>query len=222
MDNIKPSVALVDDHVMLRAGLANIIRSFEHDVLFEADNGKQCMDQLEAGLIPSIVLLDINMPQMDGYATALCIKQRFPQVKVLALSMYDSENSIIRMLRNGARGYILKDSDPAELHAALLDIQEKGYYYSEMINARLIRLVNDLDNPEGTLNQMISITLSEREIEFLRLTCTELSYKEIADKMGVSPRTVDGYRDILFEKLSLKTRVGLVLYAIRTGLVMVG
>jgi len=217
----KPSVALVDDHVLLRNGLANIIRNFQsHDVLFEADNGRQCVAKLEAGLIPSIVLLDINMPVMDGYSTAMVIKNRFPQVKVLALSMYDSENSIIRMLRSGARGYILKDSDPGELQQALLDVQQKGYYHSEMITSRLIRLVNDLDNPEGQLQQMIH--LNEREIEFLKLSCTELTYKEIADRMGVSPRTVDGYRDMLFEKLPVKTRVGLVLYAIRSGLVLVG
>ena len=221
-DNLpKPSVALVDDHVLLRNGLANIIRNFQsHDILFEADNGRQCVARLEAGLIPSIVLLDINMPEMDGYSTAMVIKSRFPQVKVLALSMYDSENSIIRMLRSGARGYILKDSDPGELQQALLDVQQKGYYQSEMITSRLIRLVNDLDNPEGQLQQMIN--LNEREIEFLKLSCTELTYKEIADRMGVSPRTVDGYRDMLFEKLPVKTRVGLVLYAIRSGLVMVG
>ena len=217
----KPSVALVDDHVLLRNGLANIIQNFQsHDVLFEADNGRQCVAKLEAGLIPSIVLLDINMPELDGYSTAMIIKSRFPQVKVLALSMYDSENSIIRMLRSGARGYILKDSDPGELQQALLDVQQKGYYHSEMITSRLIRLVNDLDNPEGQLQQMIN--LNEREIEFLKLSCTELTYKEIADRMGVSPRTVDGYRDMLFEKLPVKTRVGLVLYAIRSGLVLVG
>jgi len=220
-DSPKPSVALVDDHVLLRNGLANIIHNFQsHDILFEADNGRQCVAKLEAGLIPSIVLLDINMPEMDGYSTAMVIKSRFPQVKVLALSMYDSENSIIRMLRSGARGYILKDSDPGELQQALLDVQQKGYYHSEMITSRLIRLVNDLDNPEGQLQQMIH--LNEREIEFLKLSCTELTYKEIADRMGVSPRTVDGYRDMLFEKLPVKTRVGLVLYAIRSGLVMVG
>jgi DNA-binding NarL/FixJ family response regulator len=220
MGNNKPSVALVDDHVMLRNGLAGIIRNFEsHDVLFEADNGRQCVEKLEAGLIPSIVLLDINMPEMDGYATALVIRDRFPDVKVLALSMYDSENSIIRMLRNGARGYILKDSDPLELKAALQDVQHKGYYHSEMITSRLIRLVNDLDNPDGQLQQLISF--NEREIEFLKLACTELPYKEIADKMGVSPRTVEGYRDALFEKLSVKSRVGLVLYAIRSGMVLV-
>jgi len=220
-DSPKPSVALVDDHVLLRNGLANIIRNFQsHDILFEADNGRQCVAKLEAGLIPSIVLLDINMPEMDGYSTAMVIKSRFPQVKVLALSMYDSENSIIRMLRSGARGYILKDSDPGELQQALSDVQQKGYYHSEMITSRLIRLVNDLDNPEGQLQQMIN--LNEREIEFLKLSCTELTYKEIADRMGVSPRTVDGYRDMLFEKLPVKTRVGLVLYAIRSGLVMVG
>jgi two-component system invasion response regulator UvrY len=221
MDNSKPSVALVDDHVLLRNGLASIIRNFQsHEVLFEADNGRQCLDKLEAGLIPSIVLLDINMPEMDGYATALDIRNRFPGVRVLALSMYDTESSIIRMLRNGARGYILKDTDPGELQTALADVQAKGYYHSELISSRLMRLMNDLDNPEGQLKQMTA--LNEREIEFLKLSCTELTYKEIADKMGVSPRTVDGYRDVLFEKLPVKTRVGLVLYAIRSGLVVVG
>src|SRR5258708_6354089 len=221
MDNTTPSVALVDDHVLLRNGLANIIRNFKsHDVLFEADNGRQCVEKLSAGLIPSIVLLDINMPEMDGYTTALAIRSRFPGVKVLALSMYDSENSIIRMLRNGARGYILKDSDPAELQVALQDVQHKGYYHSEMITSRLIRLVNDLDNPEGQIQQMINF--NDREIEFLKLTCSELTYKEIADKMGVSPRTVDGYRDILFDKLPVKPRVRLLIHAIRSGLVMVG
>jgi DNA-binding NarL/FixJ family response regulator len=221
MDTSKPSVALVDDHVLLRNGLANIISGFQtHEVLFQADNGRQCLGRLEAGLIPSIVLLDINMPEMDGYATSLAIKQRFPGVKVLALSMYDSESSIIRMLRNGARGYILKDTDPTELQTALADVQQKGYYHSEMISSRLMRLMNELDNPEGQLTQMA--TLNEREIEFLKLSCTELTYKEIADKMGVSPRTVDGYRDMLFEKLPVKTRVGLVLYAIRSGFVVVG
>lgn len=221
-DHQKPSVALVDDHVLLRNGLANIIRNFKtHDVLFEADNGRQCVERLEAGFIPSIVLLDINMPEMDGYLTAQVIKSRFPAVKVLALSMYDSESSIIRMLRNGARGYILKDTDPTELQAALESVEQKGYYHSEMVTSRLIRLVNDLDNPESGIKQQM-ITLSDKEIEFLKLSCTELTYKEIADRMGVSPRTVDGYRDGLFEKLPVKTRVGLVLYAIRSGLVMVG
>jgi two-component system invasion response regulator UvrY len=222
MDTGNPSVALVDDHVLLRNGLANIIRNFNsHDVLFEADNGRQCIEKLESGLIPSIVLLDINMPEMDGYLTALTIKKRYPSVRVLALSMYDSENSIIRMLRNGARGYILKDTDPTELQTALREIQQKGYYHSEMVTSRLIKLVNDLDNPEGEIQQQM-IYLTEKEIEFLKLSCTEFTYKEIADKMGVSPRTVDGYRDGLFEKLPVKTRVGLVLYAIRSGLVMVG
>lgn len=220
MDNRKPSVALVDDHVLLRNGLASIIRNFEsHDVLFEADNGRQCVEQLTAGRIPSIVLLDINMPEMDGYDTALVIRNRFPQIKVLALSMYDSENAIIRMLRYGARGYILKDIEPSELHSALHDVQQKGYYYSELITSRLIHLVNNLDNPDGQLKQLIN--LNEKETEFLKLVCTEFTYKEIADKMGVGVRTVDGYRDTLFEKLSVKTRVGLVLYAIRSGLVIV-
>ena len=133
--------------------------------------------------------------------------------------MYDSENTIIRMLRNGARGFILKDIEPIELKSALNSVLLKGYYYSELITSRLINLVNNLDNPGHQFKQIVS--LSDKEIEFLKLICSELTYKEIADKMYVSPRTVDGYRDTLFEKLTVRTRVGLVLYAIRNGLFIV-
>jgi two-component system invasion response regulator UvrY len=217
MNTCKPTVALVDDHILVRNGLASVINNFgNHDILFEADNGKQCVDQLKAGKIPSLILLDINMPQMNGYDTAAFVRDHYPEIKMLALSMYDSENSIIRMLRNGAGGYILKDIEPLELNAALNAVLSNGYYYSEMITSRLIHKVNDINNIERQFKQIA--LLNERENEFIKLVCSEMTYKEIAERMCVSPRTVDGYRDMLFEKLNVKTRVGLVLYAIRYGL----
>ena len=213
----KPTVALVDDHTLVRNGLASIIRNFgNHDILFEADNGKECLKMLKGGKIPSLILLDINMPEMNGFDTAVYVRDSYPEVKMLALSMYDSENSIIRMLRSGVRGYILKDIEPLELNAALNSVLTTGYYYSEMITSRLIRQVNNIENLAQHFKQLSS--LNEKESEFLRLVCSEMTYKEIADKMFVSPRTVDGYRDALFEKLNVKTRVGLVLYAIRNGM----
>lgn len=218
------SVALVDDHVLLRNGLASLVRSFgEYSVLFEANNGKHFIDQLhqvqQLRSMPDVVLLDINMPEMDGYDTALWLKKHHPEVKVLALSMYDNENAIIRMFKAGAKGYILKDCDPQELRTALDSIVRKGYYYSEMVTGRLIHTINQLDEEESNIKQLVQ--LNEREIEFLKLACTEMTYKEIADRMFLSPRTIDGYRDALFEKLSAKTRVGLVMYAIRNGIVQV-
>jgi len=154
---------------------------------------------------------------MDGYETAVWLKKNYPLVKVLALSMYDNENAIIRMFKAGAKGYILKDCDPAELRAALDSINSKGFYYSEMVTGRLIHTINQLDEDDNTVKNLIQ--LNDRELEFLKLACSELTYKEIADKMFLSPRTIDGYRDALFEKLNVKTRVGLVMYAIKNGIV---
>lgn len=214
----KASVAVVDDHVLLRNGLANLIRSLDsYAVLFEADNGKDFIEQLKPLYLPDIVLMDINMPEMDGYETALWLKRNYPGIKVLALSMYDNENAVIRMMKNGARGYILKDIDPVEFRRALDSLLSKGYYYSELITGKLIHAVNNVDGSEQSMHSLT--LLNDRELVFLKLACTEMTYKEIAEKMFLSARTIDGYRDALFEKLNVKSRVGLVTYAIRNGIV---
>ena len=217
--NEKIKVALADDHVLLRNGLAGLINSFDdYTVIFEADNGADFQKKIQKGNEPELVLMDINMPGMDGFATAEWLRQNYPLTKVLALSMYDNENSIIRMFKAGAKGYILKDSEPAELKTALDSIMQKGYYYSELVTGKLIHSINT-SNQNGNGNK--TNQLNDRETEFLKLAATELTYKEIAEKMNLSPRTIDGYRDALFEKLELKSRVGLVLYAIKNGIVVV-
>lgn len=213
-------VVLADDHILLRNGLAGLINGFDgYTVLFEANNGQDLMKTLDANNLPDLVLLDINMPVKDGFETALWLKQNHPDIKVLALSMYDNEPSIIKMLRNGAKGYLLKDTAPKEFKTALDAVMSKGFYYSEMVTGKLIHAVNNMDEPQQQKNSFSK--LNEKETEFLKLACTEMTYKEIADKMFLSPRTIDGYRDALFEKLNVKTRVGLVMYAIKTGLVQV-
>lgn len=213
------NIVLTDDHSLLRNGLASLVQSLGHTVLFEADNGKDFIAKLNTKQLPDIVLLDINMPEMDGYETAQWIKINQPDIKVLALSMYDNETSIIRMLKCGARGYILKDSEPAELRAAINAVMEKGFYYSDLVSGKLMHAINKMDDESEGLKSLVP--LNDRETDFLKYSCTELTYKEIADKMFVSPRTIDGYRDALFEKLHVKTRVGLVMYAIRNGIVTV-
>lgn len=213
---MQKKVVLVDDHSLLRNGLASLIKDLGYIVLYESDNGKEFISKLDNNNLPDIVLLDINMPEMDGYETALWLKRNKPDVKVIALSMYDDEMAIMKMLKNGARGYILKDSEPGELRSALEAVCNKGYYYSELVTGKLIHSINKLDDEAANGN---IAKLSEREIEFLKLACSELTYKEIASQMNVSPRTVDGYRDALFEKLEIKTRTGLAIYAIKNGLI---
>ncbi len=211
------SIVLTDDHVLLRNGLAGLLKSLGHSVLFEADNGRDLVKKLLPTNLPDIVMLDINMPEMDGYETASWLRQHYPDVKILALSMYDNENAIIKMLKCGAKGYLLKDSDPSVLKTALNDLEQKGFYYSDLVSGKLIHAINRADVPGSDSNLLNN--LNEREIDFLKYCCSELTYKEIADKMFVSPRTIDGYRDALFEKLKSKTRVGLVIFAIKNGLV---
>jgi two-component system, NarL family, invasion response regulator UvrY len=213
-------VAVADDHILLRNGLAQLINSFDgYKVLIEADNGKHLLDKLDKNNLPDLILLDINMPVKDGFETAQWFKVNHPDIKILALSMYDNEPSIIKMMRNGARGYLLKDTDPSEFKTALHAVMNKGFYYSELVTGKLIHAVHSMD--DSPQNRTSYIKLNERETEFLKLACTEMTYKEIADKMNLSPRTIDGYRDALFEKLELKTRVGLVVYAIKNGIYIV-
>ena len=208
----------MDDHVLLRSGLASLIRGFgEFDVLFEACSGRDLIRQLQCFRRPDIVLLDINMPDMDGFETACWLRRNYPEIKVLALSMYDTDSSVVRMLKHGAKGYILKDIEASELRMALESIMEKGYFYTDNVTGKLIHTISSLDEPELRVRRLL--TLNERELEFMKLVCTEWTYKEIADRMYLSPRTIDGYRDALFEKLNVRTRVGLAMYAVKNGIV---
>jgi two-component system invasion response regulator UvrY len=212
------SVALVDDHTLLRNGLASVINSFSgYKVLFEANNGRHFTELLNPGNLPNVVLLDVTMPEMNGFETAAWITAHYPQIKILALSMLNDERSIIKMLRSGAKGYILKDAELHELKKALDSVVTKGIYINELLYNNIIHTMNGI-GPEET-EQQKAFDLTEREKEFLRWLCTDKSYKEIATAMYLSPRTIDGYRDALFEKLKVASRVGLVIFAIRSEIV---
>ncbi len=217
MSDIK-YIAVIDDHQLFRKGLIHLINLFpDYKVLIEADNGREFINKLKPPALPDIVLLDINMPEMDGYSTAKWIKINYPDIKILALSMLDSETSIIKMIHHGARGYILKDADTEELRQAFKEVLDRGYYYNELISRKLLQSINLLVNEDSNISLLVKI--SDREMEFLKLACSEKPYKIIAAEMFVSERTVDGYRESLFRKLNVSTRVGLVLFAVKNGLV---
>jgi DNA-binding NarL/FixJ family response regulator len=210
MEKEKINIAIVDDHTLFRNGVASLMGEFEElKVLFEAENGEQLQQALQKHALPDVILMDINMPVMDGYASTKWVKQKYPKVKVLALSMFEDDKAVIQMIRCGAGGYVLKESRPRELLEAIKAIHEKGTYINEMVSGKLLRSVSDKDELPD---------LTKKELEFLKLCCSELTYKEIADQMFVSPRTVDNYRESLFLKLNLKSRSGLVLYAIQNSI----
>ena len=209
-------IALVDDHTMFRKGLAVLIDLFpRYKVLMDVSNGREFIDQLDPDHLPDIVLLDIHMPVMDGYATAAWLHANHPSIRVLALSTMDNDATIIKMIHQGARGYILKDADPKELQVAFEEILAKGYYYNEMLTRKVIQSIH----LAGTDSANAFPHLTDREMEFLKHACSEKNYQQIAKEMFVSERTVDGYRESLFKKFNVSNRVGLVLYAIKNQLV---
>lgn len=218
MNKKNVQIALVDDHTLLRNGLASLVRSFDgYEVLFEADNGKEFIAQLQHYPAPDLVLLDITMPEMNGFETADWIKQNLPNVKVLVLSVMDNDSIIISMLKKGARGYILKDSKPTVFKQALDNIRDTGFYINELISNKMLNYVTQEGSQSAKETSIIS-QLSEKEIAFLQMACTEMTYKEIAESMNLSPRTIDGYRDELLKKLNVQSRIGLVTFAIKNGL----
>jgi len=212
-------IALVDDHLLLRNALSSIIRDFSaYTILFEAGNGIEFIDQLNPHDLPDIVVLDISMPHMNGFETAEWIKHNHPSIKVLVLSMLEDERSVIRMLQLGARGYITKNSDPKEFKKALDTLVEKGMYFNHLVYQNFVGNIRN-QFAESMDDSIMLLTLKEKEKDFLRRACSDKSLKEIAADMFLSPRTIDDYRDSLFEKLQVTSRTGLVMFAVRTGLV---
>ncbi len=207
------SIAIVDDHLLIAKAIGSVIGQFpNYQVLYEVENGSELTDRFrQKKNIPDIVLLDISMPVMDGFETAAWLKQHHPGVKILVLSMQGDDESLVKMIKAGAIGYLNKNVHPAELEKALDALIEKGFYYPDWATSRVLHALATSDNND-------SVKLSEREIEFLKYSCTEMTYKEIGEKMFCSARTVESYRDSLFEKLSVKTRVALALYAVKSGL----
>jgi len=210
-------IGLADDHVLLRNALAKLIGGFDDcKVVLEADNGKDLAAQIKAGDLPDVILLDLNMPCMDGFETATWLYINYPSIHILMLTMYDSDQALIRLLQAGVRGFIKKDTHPSELYFAIRSVMQSGFYYSQQVSGKLANLVR---NSNGNIMALEKAMLSAQEIFFLKLASSDMTYKEIAMLMKLNPRAVDSLRDNLFEKLEVKSRVGLAMYAIRQGVV---
>lgn len=201
-------IAIVDDHLLFTRALSDMINEFDgFEVTLRAGNGQEFIQEISTcKSLPDVVILDLNMPIMDGFETLNWIQENQPQLKVLILSMNDDEMSIIKCIRNGANGYLLKNITPSTLQQAFKSLIETGFYHSEIVNHALLQ--NVYHKQKDLMDE-----LKTNEVKLLKLVCSEKTYKEIADDMCLSPKTIDGYRQSLFEKLNVKSRVGLVLFA---------
>lgn len=208
---MKKTIVIVDDHTLFAQSLQGLVNSFEHyEVLAVFKNGQELVDYFKTNnKYPDIVLLDIRMPVLNGVETMQYLKQAFPSQKVLALTMEHEEQTILKMVKLGCRGYLLKDIEPEEFLIALDCVYESGYYLLDNAAVKI----------DCSIKEHIVPSLNQREIEFLNLACSERTYKEVAREMNLSPKTIDGYRENLFNKLEVKSRVGMVLYAIKNQMV---
>lgn len=225
-DNIR--LGIVDDHNLFRKGLIKLINLADTDnryeVIFEAENGYDLKDKLNIKLLPDIILMDIDMPDMDGYQAVEWLKGNYPSVNVLVISMFESEEAIIKMLRMGVKGYLSKDIEVEDMHMAIEAISRKGFYYSDFVSGVMANNIKQQicgEIPEAGATNMNFNELSAKEKEFLKLACTELTYQQIAEKMNLSPKTIDGYREALFHRFNVKSRVSLAMYAVKNRFVSI-
>ncbi|MDN3550987.1 response regulator transcription factor [Mucilaginibacter aquaedulcis] len=216
MSTIK--LGIIDDHKIFRNGLKATLEDCENlDLILEASNGKELVGLL-ADKLPDVLLMDIKMPEMDGIQTATYVHQHYKHIKILALSMFNEDKYIVDMMKAGASGYLLKNAEPEEIIEAISTVYHKGFYFNEHLSITLIKQLVVNDHADQANNKA---DLNEREIEVLKLVCQECSNQEIADKIFLSVRTVEGYRARLFEKTNSKNLVGLVIYAIKRGIISV-
>lgn len=210
--DMRITIGVVDDQRLFMNGLSALIDTFpSFEVTLTAINGQDLLDQLEKSPArPEILILDVNMPLLDGPRTASLVKERYPLIRMAALSVKDDDATIIRMIRAGCCAYLLKDINPVQLELALTEISQKGFYNGDLSNLRARELRQYQDNEPH---------LTEKERQFVQLSCSDLTYKQIAAKMYLSERTIDGYRESLFEKFQVQSRVGMVLEAIKRQIV---
>jgi two-component system response regulator DegU len=206
-------VALVDDQPLFRAGIHSLLKEFDDlHVVMEASNGKELLDLMKRQK-PHVILLDIEMPEMNGVETTVHLKEKHPDVKVIILTMHNEEEFIFDLISKGAHGFLPKDKSVEEVVDAIYAVIEKGKYYNEEIMDVMVK------GSKGLVKSLQLSSLTEREIEIIKMICRQKSNKEIADIMGISARTIENYRTTILLKTGTKNLAGMVLYALKNKLI---
>lgn len=212
-------VAIADDHKIFRSGVINTLTPYANiNVVFEAEDGEHLLEIMQEQQ-PDVILMDLKMPKMDGIQATIKVKEKFPDVKVIILTMYEDDNFIVHLVENGANAYLLKNAEPEEIYEAICTTFDKGFYFNENVNLALLKKVLHKNKQQFKPTFKNEVQLSDRELEVLKLICNEFTTQEISEQIFLSPRTVEGLRQKLLEKLTVKNTVGLVLYAFRNGLI---
>jgi DNA-binding NarL/FixJ family response regulator len=210
-------VAIADDHKIFRKGVILSLRPFTNlKFVQEAENGEELLEGIPAAE-PDVILMDLRMPQKDGIETTKILSKLYPHIHVIVLSMYEDEKFVYHLMENGAHGYLLKNAEPQEIRRAVMEVQEKGYYLNNFVNRILLKRSHARQKVVPALNN--EITLNEKERDVLKYICMEFTAQEIAQKMSISPRTVEAIKDRLMERFGSKNTAGLVFFAVKNNLV---
>jgi len=210
-------VAIADDHKIFRKGVILSLRPFTNiKFVLEADNGDSLLEGLAAAE-PDVILMDLRMPGKDGIETTKVVSKQYPNIHIIILSMYEDERFVSHLMENGANGYLLKNAEPQEIRRAIMDVHEKGYYLNNFVNRILLKKAHSKQKVIPSLNA--EITLSDKERDVLKYICMEFTAQEIAQKMEISPRTVEAIKDRLMERFGSKNTAGLVFFAVKNNLV---
>ena len=216
------TISVTDDHTLFRKGLISLIQSLgsNYHVVFEAANGNDFITKIQqCKQLPQLAIMDISMPGKDGFETVTWLNENYPSINVLVISMVNKEETIVRMLKMGVKGYLSKDVEPEILQIAIDSILQKGFYYTDFITGRLLHSLQKDSVKDGTTKQPLDeLTVKEKEI--LKMFCTEMTYKEMALQLNISSRTIENHKDALCKKLDINSRIGLVIYAIKNQLVV--
>lgn len=214
-------VAIADDHKIFRKGVILSLRPYTNiKFVLEADHGQQLLDGLQditPEEKPDVILMDLRMPMKDGIETTKQVAKQFPQIHIIALTMFEDERFVSHMMEIGANGYLLKSADPAEIKRAIMEVMSKGYYLNNFVNRILLKKSHSKTKAIPTLSS--EITLNDRERDVIKYICMEFTAQEIAQKLEVSPRTVEAIKDRLMERFGAKNTAGLVFFAVKNNLV---
>lgn len=211
----KINIAVVDDQQLFRQGLISLLKETKNlNIMFEAENGNDLLEKLKVKQ-PDVVLLDIEMPVLDGVETTIRLKAKYPDIKIVILTMHDEEEMIVHLIEKGAHGFLPKNEDIESVVDSIFSVHQNGYFFNDRISKAMVKGLINSKKIKPTFND---IDLNEREMEIIRLICKEHTSLEIGEKMHLSTKTIDNYRLSLIKKLGVRNSIGLVMYAVKRGL----